>query len=75
MKFALLIASVSAVLLQKDAQTPDSGVDTTHQYSIKVNDNHNAIQARSDADVAARNAALAAQAKADAWRAKFNPDA
>ena len=73
MKFSLLIAAVSAI--QVVQQEPDSGADPTHTYSVHVNTAHNAIQARSNADVAARNALLGKQAAADAWRAKFNPDA
>ena len=75
MKFAFLLAAVSAITLQKDATTPSSSDDPTHTYSIKVNDAHNAIQARSDADVANRNKVLDAQAKADEWRKGFNPNA
>ena len=73
MKFAFLFAAVSAITIQKNG--PDSKNDPTNQYSIKVNDAHNAIQARSDADVAARNNVLDSQEKADAWRKEFNPKA
>ena len=73
MKFAFLFAAVSAISLNKTGN--DSKNDPTANYSMKVNDAHNAIQARSDADVAHRNQVLDAQEKADEWRKKFNPNA
>ena len=73
MKFAFLLAAVSAITIRGDG--PDSGADPTHTYSIIANSGVKAIQDRSDADVARRNADLKAQENADAWRKEFNPKA
>ena len=73
MKFTLLIASVAAINLTKNA--PDSANDPVHPYSIKVNDAHAAIMAKDQADKNARNKLIDVQAKSDAWRAGFNPNA
>ena len=70
MKFTLLIASVSAITLVKNA--PDSKEDPTHQYSIKVNDSHKAITDKSDNHQVYAKAVLDSQEMKDAWRGKFD---
>ena len=42
MKFAFLLASVSAITVVKNS--PDSGADPEHTYSIHVNTAHQAIK-------------------------------
>ena len=73
MKFAFLLAAVSAIQITKEGN--DSANDPTANYSIKVNDAHNAIMAKSDRDEAARKAVISAQEASDEWRKKFNPNA
>ena len=73
MKFALLIAAVSAVTIQR--ATPSSGDDPEHSYSVHVNNAHKAIMDKSDQDRAHRSTVLDAQEKNDEWRKGFNPKA
>ena len=54
---------------QGEGETPDSGDDTTHGYSVHANDGHNAVLTRSANLETARVAAVAHQADIDAWRA------
>ena len=67
MKFVLaLIASATAINLTKN--TPDSGDDTTHGYSVHANDGHNAVLTRAANLETARVAAVAGTEASNAWR-------
>ena len=80
MKFALLIAAVSAVTIRdvnsaKAAAPTDSGADPLHTYSIYANSAHQKVVDADAKRTADQKAMLARQAADDAWRKGFNPKA
>ena len=68
MKFALLIAAVSAINLSG----PNTAEDWSHHYTKKLDAANAKVDDASAREIAQREAVKAEQASKDAWRAKFD---
>ena len=70
MKFALLIAAVSAISISSNG--PNTGEDWSHHYTKKLDAANQKVDDASNKEIAQREAVKAEQAAKDAWRAKFD---
>ena len=70
MKFALLIAAVSAITIVKES--PSSSDDPEHTYSQHVNNAHKLVTDASAAHQERFDKTLEQQEKADEWRKGYD---